>query len=145
MAHDKIADAGVIGVYSQSEQTELPRQVLSYFHISLDCLTASTPERISSRAIQDCLPLALLRSQNNLRSHNKSMPGFESRLSITRIFVVVSPGLFPHRLKSTHDAGPGILLIDAIPRSAAGKILRKELRGLAGAEGVVASIVKARL
>ncbi|KIP05226.1 hypothetical protein PHLGIDRAFT_74606 [Phlebiopsis gigantea 11061_1 CR5-6] len=88
--HPDIADAGVIGVYSEAEVTELPRAYI-----------------VTARQ------LGLKESQQFIQDVHEWLKDKISR----------------HK----HLRG-GIAIVDAIPKSAAGKILRRQLRDIAQAE-----------
>ena len=87
LTHPDVADSGVIGIYSESEVTELPR---AYIVPKGGLSTLSQPQRVD---------LAKQVAQ-----------WVSSRVSN------------PKRLRG------GVVLLDAIPKSPSGKILRKKLK-----------------
>ncbi|GJE91446.1 acyl--CoA ligase [Phanerochaete sordida] len=97
--HPDVADAGVIGVYSEEEATELPRAYV------VPVRTLTSAERASFVAAIDKWVKSKLARHKYLRG--------------------------------------GVIVVDAIPKSPAGKILRRELREQAKAE--IAEAPRAKL
>jgi len=85
-----IADAGVVGIFSQEQQAELPRAYVVPHNSNILSAPSSVREHFS-RSIQEWIKSRVV--------HYKALRG-------------------------------GVILTSAIPRSAAGKILRRDLRAL---------------
>ncbi|KAG6841958.1 hypothetical protein C0991_004446 [Blastosporella zonata] len=93
LSHPDVADSAVIGVYSESQATELPRAYVVPAH----------PEKLKTKKDE-------IAFQENVRKWTQER--------VAR-----------HKLLRG-----GVVLIDAVPKSAAGKILRRELRDRAKIE-----------
>ncbi|KAG6813535.1 hypothetical protein H0H92_010240 [Tricholoma furcatifolium] len=87
LGHPDVADVAVIGVYSESQATELPRAYVVPAH----------PERLQSAADKRAFESAVQTWTQARVARHKFLRG-------------------------------GVVLIDVVPKSAAGKILRRELR-----------------
>lgn len=110
--HPGVADAGVIGVYSDVETTELPR---AYVVPKDAALLQGGDQEAFKQSVQDFL-------KDRVANYKLLRGG--ALLSV----LVLKP-------KTDWVLVPGVVLIEAIPRSAAGKILRKDLRALAKQTG----------
>ncbi|KAH0588755.1 hypothetical protein H2248_004559 [Termitomyces sp. 'cryptogamus'] len=91
--HPDVADAAVIGVYSESRATELPRAYVVHAH----------PERLKIQADKVAFQQDVLKWTHERVARHKFLRG-------------------------------GVVAIDIIPKSASGKILRRELREKAKVE-----------
>ena len=117
LQHPKIADAAVIGVYSEKEVTELPRFVplaLSGIQIDLTPCTYLNPH-FSPRAY--VVPKVKPQSASQSTAFSKEIQDWVRQ-----------------RVSKQKFLRGGVVLIDQVPKSGAGKILRKHLRDLANAE-----------
>ncbi|THH07289.1 hypothetical protein EW145_g3470 [Phellinidium pouzarii] len=123
--HPDIADAGVIGVESVVEATELPRLVTYVLHRGRTVLIKLVPASYSKRAyVVSVKPLSSdLEKKAFARSVQTWMQGQVARHKFLR---------------------GGVVVLEAIPKSAAGKILRRELRELAKTE-ILDDMPKAKL
>jgi 4-coumarate--CoA ligase len=91
LSHRKVADAAVIGVWSEAEATELPRAY-----------------------IKPKTGLELLKTEAARRAFEEEIAQFVE-----------------HKVAHYKQLRGGIVLVDKIPKSPAGKILRRSLREMA--------------
>lgn len=111
LQHPKIVDAAVVGVYSEKEVTELPR-------FAFPCCTISCGH-----------PDLLTSSRAYVVPKVKPQPGPESAAFSREIQAWVQSRVAKHKYLRG-----GVVVIDQVPKSAAGKILRRQLRDLIEAE-----------
>jgi len=95
LTHPEVADAGVIGVYSQKDETELPRAYIAPKNVSLAEPKNAAQRKAFEKSISDWIKARV--------ANHKQLRG-------------------------------GVVVIATVPKSATGKILRKDLRELAAAE-----------
>lgn len=124
ITHPAIIDAGVIGVYDPDIATELPRSVYSL--LSFASIEYRTDPFTSAYVVPRDLDVL-------------KTPAHASQLGAEVAAWV------KERVSHYKQLRGGIVLVDHIPRSAAGKILRKELRVMAEKEMEVSVPVSARL
>ena len=117
LQHPKIIDAAVIGVYSEKDVTELPRSVFSVSCV-FDYPRWGRP---------DLFPRSQFRAY--VVPKVKPQPGAESAAFSREIQDWVRGRVAKHKFLRG-----GVVIIDQVPKSAAGKILRRQLRDLAKAE-----------
>lgn len=111
LSHDAIQDAAVIGI--EAEGTEVPR-------------CAPHPSPLSYPALPFPFPRPIRASTDRDSAY---IVADKSRISPADVAAFVKS-----RLASYKQLRGGIVFIDAIPKTASGKILRKELRVLAQKE-----------
>ena len=121
LQHPKIVDAAVIGVYSEEEATELPRFVPPFYAFKL------APHRV--RILTTLLhPISSI-NRAYVVPKEKPQPGAESTAFSKEIQEWVRGRVAKHKFLRG-----GVVVIQQVPKSAAGKILRRQLRSLANAE-----------
>ncbi len=121
VTHPKIADVAVIGVYDPSLASEVPRAYVVAF------VPTSTSTSTSPPAPSPPVAGATLKARTDPALEREIVQWLESRVANHK------------RLRG------GVRFIDQVPKSAAGKILRKALKALAETETPAAGGLKAKL
>jgi 4-coumarate--CoA ligase len=130
LAHPDIVDAAVIGVNDTAQETELPRCVLFFPRPlpALTCLFAVCP----SSTCDECLFPRGFAYLLIFRAYIVRKPDAPP-LSVTAIERDVQAFVAARAARHKQLRG-GVVTVDVIPKSASGKILRRELRERARAE-----------
>ncbi|KAG8738132.1 hypothetical protein FRC10_007254 [Ceratobasidium sp. 414] len=138
LTHPDIIDAGVIGVYSEEQATELPRLTDRLPRIAD---RFSKPLRVNPRH-----PLIIVIPERVvIRGYVVHRRGYASLSKSERDAFAKGVQTWIQGKVAKHKfLRGGVAVIEAIPKSAAGKILRRQLRDLAKKELAEAS-VKAKL
>ena len=117
LQHPQIVDAAVVGVYSEKHVTELPRFAFP----------RCTFRIIIARRLNLISPIASSRAY--VVPKMKPRPGAECAAFSKEVQEWVQCRVAKHKFLRG-----GVVIIDQVPKSAAGKILRRQLRDLAKAE-----------
>ena len=112
LQHPNVVDAAVVGVYSEKDATELPRFVPS-----------ATPSNSPPSSCPNPSFHHFFSSRAHVVPKVKPKPGAESAAFSKEIQDWVRGRVAPHKFLRG-----GVVIIDQVPKSTAGKILRKQLR-----------------